>query len=83
MDHLYGLGHRRIGVITGPLVSPLSRDRLRGATARARKAKAEADFIVTHGDFSIESGTAAGETARPAASHRPRFSASTTKWPSG
>ena len=35
MDHLYRLGHRRIAVITGPLVSPLSRDRLRGAT-RAR-----------------------------------------------
>src|SRR5499425_36625 len=33
MDHLYGLGHRRIGIITGPLVSPLSRDRLRGALA--------------------------------------------------
>ena len=22
MDHLYGLGHRRIGIVTGPLVSP-------------------------------------------------------------
>jgi len=30
MSHLYGLGHRQIGVITGPLASPLSRDRLRG-----------------------------------------------------
>ena len=30
MDHLYRLGHRRIGIVTGPLVSPLSRDRLRG-----------------------------------------------------
>jgi LacI family repressor for deo operon, udp, cdd, tsx, nupC, and nupG len=30
MDHLYRLGHRRIGIITGPLVSPLSRDRLLG-----------------------------------------------------
>ena len=38
MDHLYRLGHRRIGIITGPLVSPLSRDRLRGATARAKTA---------------------------------------------
>ena len=28
MDHLYRLGHRRIGIVTGPLVSPLSRDRL-------------------------------------------------------
>src|SRR5688500_16691326 len=61
MSHLYRLGHRRIGVITGPLVSPLSRDRLRGATARAKKARAERDFIVVNGDFSIESGAAAAE----------------------
>jgi LacI family repressor for deo operon, udp, cdd, tsx, nupC, and nupG len=61
MDHLYGLGHQRIGIITGPLVSPLSRDRLRGATSRAKKARAEGGFIVLHGDFSIESGKAAGE----------------------
>jgi LacI family transcriptional regulator, repressor for deo operon, udp, cdd, tsx, nupC, and nupG len=61
MDHLYGLGHRRIGIVTGPLVSPLSRDRLSGATARAKKQKAEREFIVMHGDFSIESGAAAAD----------------------
>jgi LacI family repressor for deo operon, udp, cdd, tsx, nupC, and nupG len=61
MTHLYKLGHRRIGVITGPLVSPLSRDRLAGATARAEKAKAVRDMIVMNGDFSIESGALAGE----------------------
>ena len=61
MDHLYRLGHRRIGIVTGPLVSPLSRDRLRGATARAKKAGAERDFIVMNGDFSIESGAVAAE----------------------
>jgi len=61
MDHLYRLGHRRIGIVTGPLVSPLSRDRLNGATARAKKAGAERDFIVMNGDFSIESGAVAGE----------------------
>ena len=61
MDHLYGLGHRRIGIVTGPLVSPLSRDRLTGATARAKKEKATRDFIVMHGNFSIESGAAAAE----------------------
>jgi LacI family repressor for deo operon, udp, cdd, tsx, nupC, and nupG len=42
-------------------VSPLSRDRLHGATARAKKAGAERDFIVMNGDFSIESGAVAGE----------------------
>jgi LacI family repressor for deo operon, udp, cdd, tsx, nupC, and nupG len=61
MDHLYRLGHRRIGIITGPLVSPLSRDRLRGATARARQQGAERDFVVMTGDFSIESGAAGAE----------------------
>jgi LacI family repressor for deo operon, udp, cdd, tsx, nupC, and nupG len=61
MAHLYGLGHRRIGVITGPLASPLSRDRLRGARARARKEEAEEVCLVTQGDFSIESGTMASE----------------------
>jgi LacI family transcriptional regulator, repressor for deo operon, udp, cdd, tsx, nupC, and nupG len=61
MEHLYGLGHRRIGIVTGPLVSPLSRERLRGATTRARERGAEADYIIMHGDFSIESGAIAGE----------------------
>ena len=61
MDHLYGLGHRRIGIVTGPLASPLSRDRLSGATARAKQQKATRVFTVMHGDFSIESGAAAAE----------------------
>jgi LacI family repressor for deo operon, udp, cdd, tsx, nupC, and nupG len=61
MTHLYKLGHRRIGIVTGPLVSPLSRDRLAGATARAKTAKAERHMIVMNGDFSIESGALAGE----------------------
>ena len=59
--HLYSLGHRRIGVITGPLVSPLSRDRLQGALDRARAHGAEDGLIVRNGDFSIESGTTLGE----------------------
>ena len=61
MDYLYRLGHRHIGIITGPLVSPLSRDRLRGATARAKQQKAERDFVVMNGDFSIESGAVGAE----------------------
>jgi LacI family repressor for deo operon, udp, cdd, tsx, nupC, and nupG len=60
MGLLYELGHRRIGVVTGPLVSPLSRDRLRGVTSRARTEGAEATLSVTQGDFSIESGLSAG-----------------------
>jgi LacI family repressor for deo operon, udp, cdd, tsx, nupC, and nupG len=45
--------------VTGPLVSPLSRDRLEGATAQAKKQGAERDFVVMNGDFSIESGAVA------------------------
>jgi LacI family transcriptional regulator, repressor for deo operon, udp, cdd, tsx, nupC, and nupG len=61
MDHLYRLGHRRIGVITGPLVSPLSRDRLQGAKSRAKKQRADDACTVMQGDFSIESGAVAAE----------------------
>ncbi len=61
MDHLYGLGHREIGVVTGPLLSPLSRDRLAGARALARGRGLEQDLVVMQGDFSIRSGAAAAE----------------------
>ncbi len=61
MDYLYTLGHRRIGIVTGPLVSPLSRDRLRGVTACA-KARGIADrLVIVNGDFSIGSGVSAAE----------------------
>ena len=61
MDHLYRLGHRRIGIVTGPLASPLSRDRLKGAMARAKQARGERECFVMNGDFSIESGSVAAE----------------------
>lgn len=52
---LRDLGHRRIGAITGPLVSPLSRDRLRGLTTMARGC-GECELLVANGDFSVPSG---------------------------
>jgi LacI family transcriptional regulator, repressor for deo operon, udp, cdd, tsx, nupC, and nupG len=63
MDHLYAFGHRRIGIVTGPLLSPLSRDRLQGAllSASRQAGHAEHDLIVMHGDFSILSGATAAE----------------------
>jgi LacI family repressor for deo operon, udp, cdd, tsx, nupC, and nupG len=72
MDHLYDLGHRRIGVVTGPLLSPLSRDRLKGALASAVRRGADDQVIVMHGDFSIRSGADAADgllsrTERPTA----------------
>src|SRR4029079_10729365 len=36
LEHLYRLGHQRIGIVTGPLTSPVSRDRLRGVKMRAK-----------------------------------------------
>ena len=78
---LYELGHRRIGIVTGPLVSPLSRDRLRGATARAQRSGPSDEFVVMHGDFSIESGRRRRRApARAPTSRRRRSSASTTRW---
>jgi LacI family repressor for deo operon, udp, cdd, tsx, nupC, and nupG len=56
LEHLYSLGHRRIGLIAGPSDSALSRDRLEGATARARVQRAEKDLMVARGDFTLESG---------------------------
>ena len=61
MEHLYSLGHRRIGVVTGPLASPLSVDRLHGTQACAKSHYAEDTLVVMTGDFSIASGFAAGE----------------------
>ncbi|MDZ4375513.1 MAG: LacI family DNA-binding transcriptional regulator [Phenylobacterium sp.] len=58
MAHLYDLGHRRIGVITGPLASPLSRDRLAGVRAAAEAVGAEPGLSVFTGDFSVEAGAA-------------------------
>jgi LacI family transcriptional regulator, repressor for deo operon, udp, cdd, tsx, nupC, and nupG len=59
MRHLYGLGHRRIGVITGPLDSPLSRQRLEGAKACAASERTTRQLSVVQGDFSIASGLSA------------------------
>lgn len=61
MEHLYTLGHRRIGIVTGPMASALSRDRLQGAAEAAKTHGAERDLSVFNGDFTIESGQAAAE----------------------
>ncbi|WP_044564471.1 LacI family DNA-binding transcriptional regulator [Azospirillum sp. B4] len=56
MDLLYGLGHRDIGVITGPLASPISRDRLKGVHTAAGRHQANTQLRVATGDFTVESG---------------------------
>jgi LacI family repressor for deo operon, udp, cdd, tsx, nupC, and nupG len=56
MNHLYELGHRCIGVITGRLESPISRDRLEGCRAAALAHNKLEDLIVVNGDFAVDSG---------------------------
>lgn len=56
IDHLIALGHRAIGLITGPAISPISRDRLAGALAAARRAGLAERVQVRTGDYSARSG---------------------------
>lgn len=56
IDHLAALGHRAIGVITGPLISPISRDRLNGVERAAARHLIGRWLRVRNGDFSVDSG---------------------------
>jgi LacI family repressor for deo operon, udp, cdd, tsx, nupC, and nupG len=56
VDYLYGLGHTRIGVVTGPLASPISSDRLAGVLSAAQRHGRASALRISIGDFSIESG---------------------------
>ena len=70
-EHLIGLGHRSIGVVTGPPASPLTRDRLAGhREALAAAGLAYDPALTVEGDFSLQSGfDAAGRFLE--AAHRP------------
>lgn len=72
MDHLYALGHKRIGVLAGPTTGPLSRDRLQGVRNSAERHGGADDLHVRHGDFSMEWGAVGAvqmldEAVRPTA----------------
>jgi DNA-binding LacI/PurR family transcriptional regulator len=55
--HLLGLGHRRIGVITGPREILCSRARLDGYRAAMDAAEVPVDpDLIRYGDFHVESG---------------------------
>lgn len=54
VEHLIGLGHRDIGIITGPLVSPISHDRLAGATQAAVRHGLQDRLRVRTGDYSAK-----------------------------
>lgn len=56
VEHLYELGHARVGVVTGPLVSPISSDRLAGVLSAAQRHGLASALRIAIGDFSIESG---------------------------
>ena len=55
IEHLIALGHRTIGVITGPPISPISRDRLAGAMNAAGRHALCAPLQVRTGDYSARS----------------------------
>jgi LacI family repressor for deo operon, udp, cdd, tsx, nupC, and nupG len=56
-EHLIGLGHTRIGKISGPADNQLSRDRLAGyRTALAAAGLSADDSLVVEGSFDMESG---------------------------
>ncbi len=60
VNHLIGLGHRRIGYISGPSSNVLDQERQRGYGDALRAAGIPADpGLVFHGDFSFRSGAAA------------------------
>lgn len=55
--HLIAMGHKRIGVISGPRTLQTSRDRLDGYRAAVREARISYDAaLVREGDFRFESG---------------------------
>ncbi len=56
MEYLYSLGHKRIGIITGLMDGPISRDRLEGVYATADKHGLRHDLVVLTGDYSARSG---------------------------
>lgn len=55
VEHLIGLGHRDIGLVTGPHVSPISRDRLAGAMQAAERHGLRDRLQVRVGDYSAQS----------------------------
>jgi len=54
VEHLIELGHRDIGIITGPLISPISRDRLSGAMEAAKRYGLQDRLQVRNGDYSAK-----------------------------
>lgn len=59
VDYLAGMGHKRIGVISGPPESPLTRERMAGYCESLSAYGLEYDErLVVEGDYSLEAGEA-------------------------
>lgn len=56
MDLLYGLGHTEVGLISGPLDSPLSHDRLKGAELSAASHGRAGELETVASSFDMASG---------------------------
>jgi LacI family repressor for deo operon, udp, cdd, tsx, nupC, and nupG len=61
ISHLVELGHRRIGLVTGPESVITSRERLRGAREAMLRYGLSGELCVRAGDYTIESGVAAAK----------------------
>lgn len=70
--HLAGLGHREIGVVTGPEGLVAVADRLEGFTRGLREGAAEAQAITVPGDFTRDGGF---EATRRLLAERPELTA--------
>jgi DNA-binding LacI/PurR family transcriptional regulator len=67
MEHLIGLGHKRIAMIAGPQTNVAGRDRLRGyREALAQAGLAYDEALVAQGDFTEDSGYYAAQRLLPA-----------------
>ena len=61
-EHLLGLGHRRIGIITGPADVVCARDRLDGYRSALQRAGIPVDeSLVQYGDFHVDGGRRGAE----------------------
>jgi len=57
IEHLLSLGHRRVGIITGPISLQTSRERLEGYKSALTAAGLALDpGLIREGDFRVESG---------------------------
>lgn len=55
-EYLLSLGHQHIGILTGPMTSPLNRDRVDGVMKAVASDGTASDIAILNCDYSIQSG---------------------------